>query len=140
MFELKVDPIFPHHYIIGVAVQSMKSGNPGKIFLKYGPIYFQNDDVQKVADALTLLDDKLYTEIYKMRAGEIYETMDCNEIIMALIGLKIAAQANAATLHHFSTEAPLPDAEKFFDGYVDRANDPNSSERKHLNESRIKGA
>ena len=58
---------------------------------------------------------------------------------MALIGLRIAANANAATLHHFSNEFPLSNAEKFFEGYVDRANRKNSSERRGLDDSRIRG-
>jgi len=137
MFDLKVDPNNPHHYMIGVTVQPMTSSNPGKMFLKYGPVYFTNDDVQKVSDSLTLLQDKIYTDIYKMRPREVYETMECNGIIMALIGLKIAAQTNQATLHHFSCAFPLDDADQFFDGYVERANICNH-ERKGLNDARIR--
>ena len=140
MFDLKVDPENPHHYIIGVAIKDMRSKDPGKMFMKYGPVYFTNDDVEKVGDAMTLSNDKIYTDIYKMKAGEIYNTLGCSAIIMALIGLRFAAQANAATLHHFSVSDALPDAEKFFDGYVERANNKNSSERRGLDDSRIRGA
>jgi len=140
MFDLKVDPDNPHHYIIGVAIKDMRSKDPGRMFVKYGPLYFTNDDVQKVSDSLTLLNDKIYTEIYKMRPAEVYKTMECNDIIMGLVGLRIAAQANSATLHHFSVSDQLPDAEQFFDGYVDRANRKESSERRGLDDSRIRGA
>jgi hypothetical protein len=139
MFELKVDPKNPHHYIIGVAIKDMHSKNRGQMYVKYGPLYFTNDDVQNVANAKTLLDDKIYRDIYKMKPGEIYVTTECNEIIMTLIGIKIAARANNATLHHFSSSYELPNAEKFFDDYVERANIVNSKEMKGLDSARIKG-
>ena len=139
MFELKVDPKNPHHYIIGVALRDMRSKKPGKMFLKYGPVYFTNNDVEKVGDSLVLLNDKIYTEIYKMSSKQIYETVGCADIIMALIGLKIAAQANAATLHHFSTDYPLSEPDKFFKGYIERAQKYDGSERRGLEDARIRG-
>jgi hypothetical protein len=140
MFDLKVDPENPHHYIIGVSMKDMRSDDPGRMFLKYGPVYFENHDVQNVGDSIVLLNDKIYTEIYQMKPGEIYKTLGCNELIMALTGLRIAAQSNAATLHHFSTSDKLPDPDKFFEGYVERANKKDSSERRGLDDSRIHGA
>lgn len=131
MYKLKVDPENPHHYMIGVAMETMRGANPGRMFLKYGPVHFTNDDVEKVGDAAELLKDKIYMDIYKMKPREIYETMECNDIIMSLIGLKLAAQTNHATIHHFSSPCPIPDAEKFFEGYVDRAN-KNKHEREGL--------
>jgi len=139
MFELKVDPKNPHHYIIGVAIRDMRSKNRGQMYVKYGPLYFTNDDVQNVANAKTLLDDKIYRTIYKMKPGEIYKATECNEIIMSLIGMKIASQSNNATLHHFSSSCEIPDAEKFFDDYVERANILNSQEMKGLDNAHIKG-
>ena len=139
MFDLQTDEKFPHHYIIGVAMRDLRSKNPGERWLKYGPVYFTNKDVENIADALTLLDDKIYTKIYTMKPGQIYETMECNELIMALIGMRLAAQANSATVHHFSLEYSIDDAEEFFVGYVARANDPNSRERKGLSDSLIRG-
>ena len=138
MFELKVDPERPHHYIIGVAVHPMTSKKAGKMFLKYGPVYFTNDDVENVADALTLLNDKIYTGIYKMTATQIYDSVDCTGIVMSLIGLKLASNANQATLHHFSVQHELSGAEEFFEGYVERANSY-ETERRGLDDSRIRG-
>ena len=139
MFDLKVDPQLPHHYIIGVCMHTMRSSTPGKMFLKYGPVYFTNDDVQKVADSLLLLDDKIYRDIYKMTATEIYHTIGSAELIMSMIGLKMAAQANDTTLHHFSCEWPIHGAEKFFEGYVERAN-KFDKELKGLKDAEIRGA
>lgn len=139
MFELKVDERLPHHYIIGVAVKPATSGqDAGKLFLKYGPVYFTNEDVEKVSDSLTLMNDKIYTDIYKMSGSQIHELTGCSQIIMSLIGLKLAAQANQATLHHFSCEHELTGAEKFFEGYVERANKYNT-EREGLKNAQIRG-
>lgn len=137
MFNLKVDDKVPHHYIIGVAVKSMLSSNPGKMFLKYGPVYFKNEDVEHILDSLNLLDDKIYTEIYKMKPDDIYKMMGCSELIMSLIGLSIAAKTNDTTLHHFSCESPIDDVDNFFEGYVDRAN-KFDKEIKGLKDARIK--
>ena len=98
-----------------------------------------NDDVQKVADSLLLLDDKIYRDIYKMTATEIYHTIGSAELIMSMIGLKMAAQANDTTLHHFSCEWPIHGAEKFFEGYVERAN-KFDKELKGLKDAEIRGA
>lgn len=138
MFELKVDPKFPHHYIIGVAATTAVSEKPGTLFLKYGPIHFTNKDVERVGNCTVLIKDKLYRNIYKMEPDEIYKTQECSELIMALTGLKLAASANMATLHHFSTEVELIDAEKFFEGLVQRAN-TSDKERKQLKDARIRG-
>jgi hypothetical protein len=139
MFELNVDPNFPHHYIIGVAMHTLHSKTPGKMFLKYGPVYFTNDDVERVGDSIILSKDKIYRKIYNMKPSQIYKTNQCSELIMALTGLKMAAQANHATLHHFSSEVEMLDAEEYFEWLVDFANKPESEERKKLDESRIKG-
>ena len=138
MFELKVDPKFPHHYIIGVAATTAVSEKPGTLFLKYGPIHFTNEDVEKVGDCTVLVNDKIYRDIYKMQPDEIYKIQGCSELIMALIGMKLAASANMATLHHFSVEHELSNAEEFFEGLVHRAN-ISEKERKQLNDSRVRG-
>ena len=78
MFDLKVVDKRPHHYIIGVQIRTMRSSNPGQMFLKYGPVYFTNDDVEKVSQSLTLLDDKIYTEIYKMTPTQIHKVTGCS--------------------------------------------------------------
>lgn len=139
MFELKVDPEYPHHYIIGVGVTDPRSKTPGKMFLKYGPLHFTNKEVENVSNALILLKDKIYTDIYKMSAKQLYELTGCDSIIMSLVGLKIAAQANAVTLHHFSVPNMLHDADKFFEGYIKRAQRYDGDERRGLHDARIRG-
>jgi hypothetical protein len=138
MFKLKVDPNLPHHYIIGVAMRDMLSSTPGKMFLKYGPLYFTNDDVERVGDAATLSQDEIYKGIYKMSNSDICDLNECSELVKTLWGLKMAAMVNHATLHHFSCEVELTDANEFFEGFVKRAN-KFESERRKLHESKIGG-
>jgi len=138
MFKLKIDERLPHHYIIGVAVKPATAvDDAGKLFLKYGPVYFTNEDVKNVRDSLFLMNDKIYTEIYKMSDSQIYELTGCSQIIMSLIGLKLAAQTNQATLHHFSCKHELAYAEKFFEEYVERAN-KYETEKKGLRNAQIR--
>lgn len=138
MFKLKVDSNLPHHYIIGVAMHTLHSSTPGKMFLKYGPVYFTNDDVERVGDSAALSKDKIYKDIYKMTNADILELNDCSSLTNTIYSLKMAAMANHATLHHFSSEIELPNANEFFEGLVNRAN-KYKEEKQKLNESRIRG-
>jgi len=131
--DLNVDPALPHHYIIGVAMRDMKSANAGKIFLKYGPVYFTNADVEKVQNASLLSVDK----IFKTTSKEASEAYGCSEIIMALHGLKLASQSNSATVHHFSSQFKIPDYWNWFAIYVNNANKSSSIKEQLLN-ARIK--
>lgn len=136
MLDLKIDENFPHHYIIGVAVKSMTSGNPGEMFMKYGPIYFIHDDVIRMRDSAFLSNDKIYKDIYGMSNSEILEMNNCQELAFTIVGVRIAASANQATLHHFSSEVAIPDADKFFNDLVKRANKYDEDKIK-LNAARI---
>lgn len=134
MFELKADPKFPHHYIIGVAIRSMRSSQAGEMFLKYRPIHFTHEEMKKVQDAALLSVDK----VFKTTSKEAAEIHECRELVVALSGLKMAASANEATLHHFSSESEIPDYENWFAGYVKNANKSKSIKRT-LMDARIKG-
>lgn len=138
MFELRVDPNAPHHYLIGVAVYAATAGSKaGKLYLKYGPIYFTNKDVEQVRDSCHLTKDKIYKSIYEMTNSEIYHMMGCNDLIMSIFGLKMACEANQATIHHFSCEIKLDNADNFFEGLVERAN-KNEREKQQLNDSNLR--
>jgi hypothetical protein len=138
MLELKVDPNFPHHYFIGVDIMSAQSRTPGKLYLKYGPVYFTNDDVKNVQMACDMMDDKIYKQIYKVSRDDIFKIAGCTEIIMTMTALKFAGDANRTSFHHFSTEFEMDDADSFFKGMVDRANDFNSHDRRKLDAARIR--
>jgi hypothetical protein len=134
MFELKADPKLPHHYIIGVAIRSMHSLKSGEMFLKYKPVYFTHEDIKKVQDAALLSVDK----VFKTTSKEAAEIHECRELVVALSGLKMAASANEATLHHFSSESEIPYYEDWFEGYVKSANTSKSTKRQ-LIDAKIKG-
>lgn len=114
--QLNLDPKRPHHYIIGVAVKSMRHSDPGKLYLKYGPLHFTNDDVKKVRDAKVLSEDKLFPTTSK----EALEINECSQVVGSLTAMTLAARANDCTLHHFSTEFPFRDED--FETIVNAAN------------------
>lgn len=136
MFDLKADPSLPHHYIIGVAVHSARAiaERRGKMFLKYRPIYFHHSDICNVQDAAMMSVDK----VFKTTSKEAAEMFNCRELVVAITGLKMAASANQATLHHFSSEFEIEDSEEWFEGFVKSANNSESI-RRQLDGARIGG-
>jgi hypothetical protein len=136
MFDLKADPSLPHHYIIGVAMHSMKSGPDlrGKMFLKYGPVYFNHKDIENVRDAAMMSVDK----VFKTTSKEATEMFDCGNLTGTITGLKLAAYANQATLHHFSSEFEFENPDELFGMLVESANISDST-RRQLDEAKIGG-
>lgn len=134
--KIKADPKLPHHYIIGVAMHDMKSGpeKRGKMFLKYGPLYFHHKDIENVQNAALMSVDKVFKTTPK-EAGEMY---NCSSLVAGIYGLKLAAASNNATLHHFSSEYNIPDAEEWFDGFVNNCNKIESM-REQLDDARMPG-
>lgn len=122
-FKLKVDPKLPHHYIIGVTMKEMDTENPGEIYLKYGPVHFTNQDVENVQDSILLSQD----EVFKTTTSESCQIHNCQSLVMALIGMKMAAKANHATLHHFSSEHEIE--EDWFETFVEQANTSKSTKK-----------
>jgi hypothetical protein len=140
VFQIKTDPKFPHHYIIGVGMHSgLKDPKSGQLYLKYTPVYFHNKDVSNLLDSLTLMCDSLYKGIYKTTDKELLEINECSELVNTISSLKVAARANNITLHHFSTEDEIPDPEEFFERFVERGNNPTGTERRQLVESIVGG-
>jgi hypothetical protein len=134
MFDLKADPNFPHHYIIGVAMRDMKSHNPGEFFLKYGPVYFHHDLIIDIQNAAMLSTDK----VFKTTSKEAADAFGCREFIASFHGLRMAANANMATLHHFSSEFELVGVDEFFTNFVKEAN-TNGYVRSKLLDAKIRG-
>ncbi len=130
MFNIKVDPDLPHHYIIGIAAKDAHSKTPGKLYLKYGPIYFTNEDVINIKHATELVKDKLF----KTTIVEALESLDSkNHVVTTLAALRLSAQANMATLHHFSSKVPIED--EWFEVFVETAH--LKSTKKLLDAARI---
>ena len=116
MYELKIEKNLPHHYMISVAMRTLTEKEPGKIYLKHGPLYFSNDDVMRMQSAAMLSKDKLFKTTSK-KALEIFES---TELATAISGMKLAAMANNCTIHHFSSKEKISD--EWFETLVDRAN------------------
>lgn len=131
MYDLKIDPKLPHHYLISVGVRTMKSSTPGKIFLKHGPLKFTNNDVERLQDACLISKDKLFPTSSR-QAGEMFGVTD---VVHDIWGMCVAAAANECTVHHFSSDSPFPD--DFWEEFVNRAN-TNKFEMEKLNESKIR--
>ena len=127
---LKVDNSLPHHYLIGVAMHNLKSKDAGKMFLKYGPLYYTNDDVKRMLNVISRCTDKLYIQTQ----AEAAAAENCTNLIASISAMKLSCNANDCTLHHFSSAEKLDD--NAFVLLVKLANTDKSS-RKKLEEARI---
>lgn len=105
-------------------MKEMNTNNPGEMYLKYGPVYFTNQDVEHVQDAILLSQD----EVFKTTTNESCQIYECQSLIMALIGMKMAAKANHATLHHFSSGHMIK--EDWFETFVNGANTSKETKKK----------
>ena len=136
MFEIKADPKIPHHYIIGVSIYDMRASpsRRGKMFLKYGPVYFHHKDIENVQNAAMMSIDK----VFKTTSKEASDMFNCQNLVVAITGLKLAASVNNTSLHHFSSAFEIPDVSEWFNGFVKNAN-ISESIRRQLDEARISG-
>ena len=130
--KLKVDPIYPHHYLISVGIKNMISSDPGKIYLKHGPIYFNNDDVEKLRNSILLSKDKLFVTDIKTSL----EIHNVSNLVSTIAGMKLAAKINNCSLHHFSSEFKITDDYEWFKILVNSCNKI-TSQRRLLDDSRI---
>jgi len=131
--KLKTDPKLFYHSIIAIAVHPATSGKfAGKMFLKYRPINFTNEDIEKAQMAAILSVDKLF----KTTSAEAVKVADCEELAVELSSFKMAAAANQCTLHHFSSEFEMD--EDSLKSIVNAANTSNYFKEK-LKNSRIRG-
>jgi hypothetical protein len=114
-FPIKGDPSFPHHYLFTVGVKGIRE-NPGELFMKHGPIYFHHDDLFKMSDAFRRMEDQVFrqTESEALKAEGIYE------LVMGVLFMSMASQANQCTIHHFSFEEAVSD--EYLLSIVDLAN------------------
>lgn len=117
MYDLKIDKKLPHHYLIAVAIYPATYKNrAGKMYLKYGPLYFSNDDVERVRSALILSNDKLF----KTSQEQALKNFNCSDIVCSVHGINLARSANMCSLHHFSSSFEIED--EWFANLVDAAN------------------
>jgi hypothetical protein len=129
--KLKTDKHLPHHYFIGVAMKPITTGKEaGKMYLKYGPLYFHNKNIRDLRNALILSKDKLFptTQIQALRIYGI------THWVHALSGMLISSEVNQVTIHHFSSKCRLNS--DHFESLVKLANKSKYA-KDLLNESRI---
>lgn len=120
--KLKTDPKLFHHYIIAVGIHPMTSKtNAGKMFLKYGPVHFTNDDVESMQHAAMLSIDKLF----KTTNQEAIRSVGCEQLSSSLAAMKMSAMVNNCTLHHFSAKFKMN--EEDFEMLIKAANISESS-------------
>ena len=131
MIPLKVDPKLFHHYLIGVSMHGIRmKEKAGQMFLKYGPIYFTNDDVDKVLTAVMLSDDKLF----KTTEKEALTIHGCKDLVSNIGSMRMSINVNQCTLHHFSSGVEIDD--EWFVTMVRLAN-TSPSNKELLDKSRI---
>lgn len=131
MIPLKIDSKLPHHYLIGVAMHSLRSGkDAGKMYLKYGPVHFTNKDVNKVLSAIMLSEDRLF----KTSEKQALKIHGCSILVATIGAMRFAIRANEGSFHHFSSEYEIED--EWFASLVDLANKYESN-RELLEKSRI---
>jgi len=118
-FNLKVDPDLPMHYMIGVAMHSEPmSEKRGDLFLKYGPIVFNNDDVVKLK--LAIETSKL--KLPKTTIVEALRSYGVAGLVGELGAFNLSCQVNNCSKHHFSSSLPFTD-----DYFVDLVKDANKN-------------
>ena len=117
LVDLKTDKKLPHHYLITVAIHPATSKtNAGKMFLKHGPLYFSNNDVDRVRSALLLSNDKLF----KTSQKQALKNFNCSGIVSMVRGMDLARSVNLCSMHHFSSPCEIED--EWFANLVDMAN------------------
>ena len=116
IYNLKGDPDYPHHYFIGVSMHTIMSKTPGKLYLKYGPIYFNHQDLIDIQNAAILINDKLF----KTTPKDAMEIHNCTELVNTISMFKISCNVNQCTIHHFSSKEKFDD--DYFEILVDSCN------------------
>ena len=120
-----------YHYIIWVAAHSALAGEKaGKLYMKYF-LSYTKEEIHEFNIAQTMIKNEMWPTTTK----EALEGTKCSEVMGSLYGLKLSAQANQATIHHFTTE--FETEAKFFESLVDLAN-VSKSQRELLDKSRIR--
>ena len=114
---LNLDPQRPIHYLIGVAVYSHpRSEKRGELYLKYGPIVFNNMDVANLKLAL----ETHKGELIKTSLKESLNIFDVSSMVSMIGGFRMACAVNQCTMHHFSSHEAHDD--DFFEHFIDLAN------------------
>ena len=98
-FIPKYSKDLPHHYFFSVAMQPLTSKDAGKMYLKYGPVYVHNDDIDKVCNAMIRMND----EVFKQSSSEAMEIEGCSQLGHTMAAMRVSTRINNCTMHHISS-------------------------------------
>jgi hypothetical protein len=115
---IQKDLNFPHCYLVVVCMKQIKSDNPGHRFLKYRPIYFNNDDIDKVQKAEIRRTD----ELFQVSFQEALKLEGIAELVNTAEAVKAATSMNMGQLYLFRMQDKLSDPEEFFSKLVEKSN------------------
>lgn len=114
---LKCDDKLPMHYFIGIAINSnFHSTDRGKLYMKYGPLFFTNADIINLKFAI----ETSKTELPKTKLKDSMNLFDVSELVSSLSGMLVACRANNCTVHHFSSDTVY--TEDIFIDLIEQAN------------------
>ena len=133
--ELKYDKDLPHHYLISVCSYDTTCGNIdkiGKMYLKHGPIHFTNEDIDQLRMTIQTAGDPLI----KTKMKDALDMFGTRPIVQICHSMFMAAMANNASIHHFSSSFEIED--HYFETLVLAAN-KSEYERRKLFDARITG-
>lgn len=103
--KIGYDSNLPHHYILGVGLYDLRSKDAGQIYLKYGPIYFNNKDIEKVRNIVYRISDK----VFKQTESEALNIEGCQNLVCSILYMQVSCKANDCTVHHMSSSFKLKD-------------------------------
>lgn len=120
--DLKISSSLPHHYIFSVEMSGMRSSKPGIMSIKFGPIYFHNNDVIKLRRAVIRIKDKLI----KSTTEEALINADCDMPLLEAISIMFELKGHLdTTIYHFSSPEKIDN--EWFHDLVKSANSNNSA-------------
>jgi len=104
-FLPKYSKELPHHYFFSVAIYPATSSKAGKYYLKYGPIYISNQDIDKIISAMIRMSD----EVFIQTPAEALKIEGCHELVGSMSAMRVSSNINNCTMHHISSNEEMDD-------------------------------
>ena len=132
LYEIKTDKKLKHHYMFVMILNPLTDGKKaGKLSIRCGPIYFHNNDVISLRDAIILAKD----ELFKTTKEEAVKLYNVGSLINNITGMKMICDLEKGALYHFSSDIEIE--YEFFTNLVNNAN-TNKASRTLLDKAKIK--
>ena len=116
LYNLKIDEKLQHHYLLVIILNPLNNQNPGELTIRCGPLYFNNDDVKRLRNAVILETDKLF----KTETNEVTTIYNVHSLVNSISGMRTICAISEGTAHHFSSEYEIDN--DFFHSLVKMAN------------------